>query len=119
MFDQFREQIERGCDAGMTLKEIYDTLPEGYIYQSLYSYVKVHKIRENSWKRVVDARRTCENCEYFQKFLNRMGRENKIENRLCTLSWRIIANSVRHCPTWCEYEGKHEELKRVDGTEDR
>lgn len=117
MFDPYREQIEKWCDEGMTIREAHKMFPEGYSYEGLMSYINVHHIREGAWKRELDARRVCDKCEYCQEFKNSLGNVNVAENRICTLSWRIIGGSVRHCPRWCEYgnddEGNNSE-KRVD-----
>ena len=110
IFDPFREQIEKCCDEGMTIREAHKMFPAGYSYQGLMTYIKVNHIREGAWKRELEARRICDKCEYCQQFKNSMGNVNVAENRICKLSWRIINGSVRHCPRWCEYgEGKNSE----------
>ena len=117
MFDPFREQIEKCCDAGMTKREAHEKLfPAGYSYQGFLSYIRTNHICENAWQREIEARRVCDKCKYCQRFKNSYGKENVAENRICTLSWRIINGCVRHCPTWCEFEGTDIE-ERINGTE--
>ena len=115
MFDPYREQIEKCCDEGMTIREVHKMFPEGYSYQALMSYIRVHHIREGAWKRAIEARKVCDTCEYCQQFKNSLGNVNVAENRICTKSWRIIGGSVRHCPRWCEFygEGNNSE-ERID-----
>ena len=118
IFDPFREQIEKCCDEGMTIRDAHKMLPDGYSYQGLMSYIRANHIRENAWKRERDARRVCDKCKYCQQFINSAGTVNVAENRICKLSWRIIHGGVKHCPKWCEYEGTDiEERERVDGNE--
>ena len=106
MFDQYREFIETCLDSGMSLKETHELLPDGYTYGGFYDYIRTNKIREKAWKREVDARYVCDKCEYCKKIKNVKGEYNKADHRLCTKSWRLIQYSVRHCPRWCELEGK-------------
>ena len=104
MFDEFLPMIEEMCDQGFSVKQISDALPAGYSYQSLYSYIYVNRIREKAWKRHVDAKHQCNECEFCKQYLNGKGKINKNEDRICTKSWRVISASVRHCPKWCELE---------------
>lgn len=104
IFDPFREQIEEMIDDGFSVKQIWNTLPEGYSYESLYGYIRVNKIREKGITRHVDAKHQCDTCEYCKHFVNGKGRANKQEDRICTKSWRVITVHVRHCPRWCELE---------------
>jgi len=118
MFDPFREQIEKCCDAGMTMRQTHELLfPVGYSYQGFLSYIRTKGIRESAWKRERDARRVCDKCKYCQRFINSSGEVNVAENRICKLSWRIINGGVRHCPKWCEYEGSDIE-ERINGEKD-
>ena len=103
MFDPYREQIEKCCDAGMSLRETFEILPEGYTFSAFYSWLRSNRIREGAWKREVDARNLCDKCEYCKVIKNHMGRYDK-SHKLCTKSWQIISASVAHCPTWCELE---------------
>ena len=103
MFDEFREQVEKCCDAGMSLRETFEQLPDGYSYPSFYSWLRVNRIRESAWRREVDARNLCEKCEYCKRIKNSKGTYDK-SHRLCTKSWQIINNSVVYCPRWCELE---------------
>ena len=111
MFDQYREMIEQNCDAGVPLIRIFKMLPPGYNFSSFYSYIHVRKIRENAWKREVEARNECDRCEYMREFRNAMGGFNK-ECRMCTKSWRVISASTVHCPRWCELE--EEALENIE-----
>ena len=104
MFDPFRQEIEEMIDDGFSIKQIWNTLPEGYSYESLYGYIHVNKIREKGITRHVDAKHQCNECEYCKRYLNGKGKINKKEDRICTKSWRVISASVRHCPRWCELE---------------
>lgn len=102
MFNEFREDIERWCDEGLTIMEMHSRLPEGYAWKSLYNYIRVNKIREGAWKRGIDKRNVCDKCEYCKRVKNIKGAYNVGNDRLCTKSWRMIQYSVRHCPKWCE-----------------
>lgn len=104
MYEPFLEMIEKSCDAGLTLRETFAQLPEGYTYAGFYNFIRTHKVREGAWKREKLARHVCDKCEYCKKIKNVMGTYNVADNRLCTKSWRLIQYSVRHCPIWCEYE---------------
>ena len=123
MFDQFHDLIVQGCDAGLTMREVYNTLPVGYTYSGLIAYIYKHEIRKGKWTTEMDNRPICNNCEHCQKFKNVMGYYNNCDNRICKLSWRVISNNVRHSPQWCERgartnananEGKHEDSERVN-----
>lgn len=102
MYDEFREDIEKWCDQGLTIKEMFAKLPPGYRYQGLYNYIRLNNIRDNAWTRELEKRNKCNQCEYCHKVKNVMGTYNKADNRICTLSWRLIQYSVRHSPVWCE-----------------
>lgn len=103
MFDPFREQIERGCVEGLSLKEIYEQLPEGYTYAGFYSYLRAQqlrgKIRFTAW----DKKHKCDECEHCKNFVNCMGKYDR-SHRICTLDWRVINHGVKHCPNWCALE---------------
>ena len=116
MYDPFREHIEKCCDSGMTIRQTFETFPAGYTYGALYDYIRKHKIREGAWKRNETAKRVCDQCEYCKKIKNVAGKYNVADNRLCTLSWRLIQYSVRHCPTWCEY-GRYIEFEGKENFE--
>lgn len=116
MFDPFREQIEQWCDDGLSIKQAFNKLPEGYRYESFYEYIKKKHIKETQWKRAVATRNVCDECEHCKHFLNVMGRENKHHNRICLNYMRLLSNDVKYCPVWCEY--KREEVEeRSNGTE--
>ena len=102
MFSPFREQIEKWCDEGLTIRQMIEQLPPGYEYQSLRSYIVSNRIRDGAYGREINARNVCNLCEYCHKVKNVMGTYNVADNRICTKSWRLIQYSVRHCPTWCE-----------------
>lgn len=109
MFDEFRPFIEECCDKGMTIKQAWQLLPQGYTYAGLYHYITANKVRAGSWKREVEARNNCNKCEYCKHFKNTMGTYDKTR-RICTLYWQLIGGGVKHCPTWCEYKnGNNEE----------
>lgn len=119
MFDPFREDIEKWCDAGLTLRQAFNKLPEGYSFSSFYEYLRVHGIRGNRWRGELDARNVCNKCEYCKRFVNEMGVQNKVVNRICTKYWRLLSGSVRYCPMWCEYRGGEvgEQEEQFNGTE--
>ena len=102
MYSPYREQIEKWCDAGLTINQMLEKFPPGYTYQSLYTYIRVNQIKDGAFKRELQARNVCDTCEYCKKIKNVKGTYNKADNRLCTLSWRLIQYSARHCPVWCE-----------------
>ena len=113
MFNQFREDIEKWCDEGLTIMEMHSRLPEGYSWKSLYCYIRTNKIRNGALERGIDKRNVCDKCVYCKKVRNVKGTYNKADNRLCTLSWRLIQYSVRHCPTWCEKGDKDDNAKTL------
>ena len=112
MFEPFREDIEKWCDAGLTMRQAFSKLPEGYSFSSFCEYIYVNNIRGRRWQRAIDTRNECSECEYCQKFKNEMGRYNKVLNRICTKHWRLLNGSIRHCPMWCE-KGKEDASKEL------
>ena len=118
MFDPFREDIEKWCNAGLTLKEAYGKLPEGYSFGGFYSYLRAKGIRGGSWGRAIDAKNVCNKCEYCKTFQNENGGYNKEMNRICTKHWRLVRGSVVHSPTWCSLNNEGKEVEeRTDGKE--
>ena len=100
MFDEFRPQIEEWCSEGRTVREMISLLPDGYVYNSLRDYIK--KIKVGKYGLELEKRPVCDKCEYCKHFKNLDGNYNVANDRICTLSWRMIAYSVSHCPRWCE-----------------
>ena len=100
MFTKFRPDIEKWCDAGLTVKEMIKKLPQGYREQGLYYYIWKNGIKYEAHK--YEDRYSCDECDYCKRVRNVRGTYNKADNRLCTLSWRLIQYSVKHCPVWCE-----------------
>lgn len=103
MFDPFRELIEKCLMDGMTVRETLAQLPEGYVYDSLYTYIRVNKLNDGNLKGEIDARHRCDTCEYMKIIKNKNGKYDK-SHRLCTKSWQILNMSVVCCPRWCELE---------------
>ena len=112
MFDPFRDQIEKWCDDGLTPRQVFERLPDGYIFNSFYAYLITHRIREGAWKREYENRPVCDKCEYCHEFKNHLGKTTK-SNRICTKSWQIINHLVVFCPTWCELYDKHDEGNEI------
>ena len=103
IFDPYREQIIEGLNTGLTLNEILEQLPAGYIGKSLYSYIYNNNLREYGWTREVEHRNKCDKCKYCKSVRNLKGQYDK-SCRLCTKSWRMIQASVVFSPKWCEFE---------------
>lgn len=99
MYDEFRPQIEKWCDEGRTIREMIDLLPPGYVYCSLRDYIARKKLRAGT---ELAKRNVCNECEYCKRFKNIAGTYNAANDRICTLSWRMIQYTARHCPRWCE-----------------
>lgn len=114
MFDPFRADIERWCDEGLTIKEVYEKLPDGYSFQGFYSYLRTKRIVERAWRKALEARRACDSCEYCKRF--KTSRGEMAGSRICTLSWRILSTDVKICPRWCEYREKEVGVSK-DGNE--
>ena len=115
MFDPFREDIEKWCNAGLTLKEAYGMLPAGYSFGGFYSYLRAKGLRGGNWGRAIDDKNVCDNCEYCKVYQNEQGGMNKRVNRICTRQWRLISGSVVHSPMWCDLNNEGKEVeKRVD-----
>lgn len=113
MFEPFKDQIMEWISLGYTCQQMIDELPEGYYRDSLYTYIRVNKLRDNAWKKIYEARNHCYDCEYCHAFKNAMGTENKEDNHICTKSWRVISASVRHQPRWCEKGRKNDNCKAL------
>lgn len=99
MYDEFRPQLERWCDEGLTIREMLNELPPGYCYDSLRNYIKRKELRPCM---EISKRNVCDKCEYCKRFKNIAGTYNKGNDRICTLSWRMIQYTARYCPRWCE-----------------
>ena len=100
MFNDFHEDIERWCNEGLTVKQMWKKLPPGYTYDGLYTYIRVNFIY-GKWAKELDVRPKCKSCEYMHEVRNAKGRYDKA-CMLCTKSWQMISASVRHSPRWCE-----------------
>ena len=108
MYEPFREKIIEWCIQGDTIPQMIEKLGGHYTRQSLYTFIKKNNLRYG-YGNVYMHRNHCVGCEFCREFKNPMGKYNK-ENKICTLSWRVIAASVVCSPRWCEkgeLYGKH------------
>ena len=88
---------------GLTVKEMWALLPDGYSYNGLHTYMRVNGLLE--MRRRARKMNSCDKCENCIEFKNVHGNSNKA-NRLCLLSKRVISTWVVDKPTWCEKVAK-------------
>jgi len=112
MFDPFKDQIRKWCEAGVPVKEQAQLLGEGYNRQSLYSYIHTRNLWDDPYSTIYDNRNHCSECEYCHRFKNNMGRYTKAD-RICSLSWQVINWDVKCCPIWCEKGEKNDNSKTL------
>lgn len=105
IFEPYREKIAEWCVQGDTIPQMIEKLGNNYTKSSLYQYIKANDMRYG-YKNVYENRNHCVGCEFCREFRNNMGKYNK-ENKICTLSWRVIGASVVCSPRWCEKGGNN------------
>jgi len=101
MFDAYQEDIREMIEMGMTYKEIVPVLESmmgrqisesGLVYYCNKN--DIHSVREGNHFRD----RLWTDCKYHRYVTGQAG--NRL--RLCTFSWRMIANVCINSPRWCE-----------------
>ena len=116
MFNEHEDKIIEWCMQGVPTREMVEMLGGYYTVAGLNYYIRAHKLREKG--AVYKARNHCDECEYCHRYKSVEGKYCKY-SRICSLSWRVIQQSVVHCPRWCEKERKYDNTETLRRTDSR